>query len=63
MYPFFTNFKERRWISMSLLIRVIVVVLFALLAIGIGLLVLVCWALAACAGRREHYRQRDYRVK
>mgnify|MGYP000331562128 FL=1 len=48
---------------MSLFIQVIVVVLFALLAIGIGLLVLVCWALAACAGRREHYRQRDYRVK
>lgn len=48
---------------MSLLIRVIVVVLFALLAIGIGLLVFVCWALAACAGRREHYHQKDYRVK
>ena len=32
---------------MSLLIRVFIVVLLALLAIGAALLVLVCWALAA----------------
>lgn len=48
---------------MSLLIRVLIVVLLALLAIGIALLVLVCWALAACASRRDYYLEKDYQEK
>lgn len=38
---------------MSLLIRVFIVVL----------LVLVCWALAACASRRDYYLEKDYQDK
>ena len=37
---------------MSMFIHAIIVILLALLAMGIGLLILVCWALAACASRR-----------
>lgn len=48
---------------MSLLIRVFIVVLLALLAIGAALLVLVCWALAACASRRDYYLEKDYQDK
>ena len=48
---------------MSMFIRAIVVILLALLSIGIGMLVLVCWALAACASRRDSYLEKDYRVK
>ena len=48
---------------MSIFIRAIIIILLALLAIGIGLLVLVCWALAACASRRDSYLEKDYRVK
>lgn len=48
---------------MSLLIRVFIVVLLALLAIGGGLLVLVCWALAACASRRDYYLEKDYQKR
>ena len=48
---------------MSLLIRVFIVVLLALLAIEAALLVLVCWALAACASRRDYYLEKDYQDK
>lgn len=48
---------------MSMFIRAIIIILLALLVIGIGLLVLVCWALAACASRRDSYLEKDYRVK
>ena len=34
---------------MSMFIHAIIVILLAVLAMGIGLLILVCWALAACA--------------
>ena len=34
----------------------------AVLAMGIGLLILVCWALAVCA-ERDSYLEKDYRVK
>ena len=33
-------------------------ILFALLAVGIGLLVLVCWALATAAGRYDCYLEK-----
>lgn len=48
---------------MSLFIRALIVVLLALLAIGVALLVLVCWALAACASRRDYYLEKDYQRK
>ncbi|NSE01900.1 hypothetical protein [Blautia wexlerae] len=48
---------------MSIFIHAIIVIMLALLAMGIGLLVLVCWALAVCAGRRDSYLEKDYRVK
>lgn len=48
---------------MSLFIRAVIVVLLALLAIGISFLLLVCWALAACASRRKHYLEKDYLSK
>ncbi|MBU5679341.1 MULTISPECIES: hypothetical protein [unclassified Blautia] len=48
---------------MSMFIRAIIIILLALLAIGMGFLVLVCWALAACASRRDSYLEKDYRVK
>ena len=48
---------------MSMFIHAIIIILLALLAIGIGLMVLVCWALAACASRRDAYLEKDYRVK
>ena len=48
---------------MSLFIHAIIMFLFVLLVLGIGVLVLVCWALAVCAGRYDHCRDEDYRVK
>lgn len=48
---------------MSLFIRAVIIVLLALLAIGISFLLLVCWALAACASRRKHYLEKDYLSK
>ena len=46
---------------MSLFIRVILVTLLVLLALGIGLLLLVCWALATAAGRYDHYLEKHSR--
>lgn len=43
---------------MSVFIYAIVLILFALLAVGIGLLVLVCWALATAAGRYDRYLEK-----
>ena len=43
---------------MSIFIHVITVILLALLAVGIGLLVLVCWALATAAGRYDRYLEK-----
>ena len=48
---------------MSMFIHAIIVILLAVLAMGIGLLILVCWALSACASRRDSYREKDYRGK
>ncbi len=61
-FPFIGIFRERR-ITMSLFIHALIVILLVLLAAGIGLLIFVCWALAVCADRRDHYPQKDYRVK
>lgn len=43
---------------MSVFIYAIVLILFALLAVGNGLLVLVCWALATAAGRYDCYLEK-----
>lgn len=56
-YLLISNIHERR-ITMSVFIYAIVLILFALLAVGIGLLVLVCWALATAAGRYDCYLEK-----
>ncbi len=48
---------------MSLFIRTLIIITLVLLAMGTGLLILVCWTLAACASRRDYYLEKDYRVK
>ena len=47
---------------MSMFIHAIIVILLAVLAMGIGLLILVCWALAACASRRDSYLDNHWKL-